>query len=81
MNRTCVGLVSTVVNMMVIIKSFFNGKLFSIRNTGMQICKIQIFHIKYGGGLMSPLFYGSKIFVHSELLESLYYIVYDELRI
>lgn len=75
----CGGLVSTVEDMMVFIKSFYNGKIFSETNIeNVDFNNIQFFPIKYGGGmmsvemsaLMSPLFDAPQIVGHSGLTGS-----------
>lgn len=87
----CGGLVATVDDMMMFIKSFYNGKLFSKTHIeDIKFNKIQFFPIKYGGGmmsvelspLMSPLFDAPMILGHSGLTGSFsYYCPEQELFI
>lgn len=78
----CGGLVSTVDDMMIFIKAFFKGKIFSKSNIeNANFHKIQFFPIKYGGGmmavelstLMSPFFDAPMILGHSGLSGSFSY--------
>lgn len=75
----CGRLVSTVDDMMIFIKSFYNGKIFYKTNIeNINYNNIQFFPNKYGGGmmsvemsaLMSPLFYAPQILGHSGLTGS-----------
>lgn len=78
----CGGLISTVDDIMIFIKAFFKGKIFSKSNIeNVNFHKIQFFPIKYGGGmmsvelstLMSPLFDAPMILGHSGLSGSFSY--------
>lgn len=75
----CGGLVSTVDEMMIFIKSFYKGEIFSKTNIeNINFYNIQFFPVKYGGGMMSvemspllsPIVEAPKILGHSGLTGS-----------